>query len=107
MKKIAYFIYIISVYYYYIYYLYLYIKYYVIKITIYYLIDLNRQNVENVKITIKIIIYRYVSQWYIAPLHAQKLLLFIMQQSIKGTAMIVGGIFVPSLEGFATVIERV
>ncbi|XP_067211475.1 uncharacterized protein [Linepithema humile] len=45
----------------------------------------------------------YVSQWYIAPLHAQKLLLFMMQQSIRGTAMTVGGIFVPSLEGFATI----
>ncbi|XP_025075144.1 uncharacterized protein LOC112552918 [Pogonomyrmex barbatus] len=47
----------------------------------------------------------YISQWYEAPLHAQKLLLFMMQQSIKGTAMSVGGIFVPSLEGFATVIN--
>ncbi|XP_011864037.1 PREDICTED: uncharacterized protein LOC105559963 isoform X1 [Vollenhovia emeryi] len=45
----------------------------------------------------------YVSQWYDAPLHTQKLLLFMMQQTIKGTAMSVGGIFVPSLEGFATI----
>lgn len=29
----------------------------------------------------------------------------MMQQTIKGTAMSVGGIFVPSLEGFATVIN--
>ncbi|KYM85490.1 hypothetical protein ALC53_04733, partial [Atta colombica] len=47
----------------------------------------------------------YVSQWYNAPLHAQKLLLFMMQQTIKGTAISVGGIFIPSLEGFATVIN--
>ncbi|XP_018372346.1 PREDICTED: uncharacterized protein LOC108767123 [Trachymyrmex cornetzi] len=45
----------------------------------------------------------YVSQWYDAPLHAQKLLLFMMQQTIKGTAISVGGIFIPSLEGFATI----
>ncbi|XP_050461870.1 uncharacterized protein LOC126856908 [Cataglyphis hispanica] len=45
----------------------------------------------------------YVSQWYVAPPHAQKLLLFMMQQSIKGSTMSVGGLFVPSLEGFATI----
>ncbi|XP_036138663.1 uncharacterized protein LOC105836916 [Monomorium pharaonis] len=45
----------------------------------------------------------YVSQWYDAPLHTQKLLLFMMQQTIKGTALSVGDIFVPSLEGFATI----
>ncbi|TGZ45825.1 hypothetical protein DBV15_02677 [Temnothorax longispinosus] len=44
----------------------------------------------------------YVSQWYNAPLHAQKLLLFMMQHTIKGSAMTVGSIFVPSLEGFTT-----
>ncbi|XP_071630161.1 uncharacterized protein [Temnothorax longispinosus] len=47
----------------------------------------------------------YVSQWYNAPLHAQKLLLFMMQHTIKGSAMTVGSIFVPSLEGFTTLIS--
>ncbi|XP_070159834.1 odorant receptor 10-like [Polyergus mexicanus] len=45
----------------------------------------------------------YISQWYVAPPHAQKLLLLMMQQSIKGSTMSVGGLFVPSLEGFATI----
>ncbi|XP_072743849.1 uncharacterized protein [Anoplolepis gracilipes] len=48
----------------------------------------------------------YVSQWYVDPPRAQKLLLlFMMQQSIKGTTISVGGMFVPSLEGFAMVIS--
>ncbi|XP_019889423.1 uncharacterized protein LOC109611414 isoform X1 [Ooceraea biroi] len=45
----------------------------------------------------------YMSQWYNGPLHAQKLLLFIMQRSMKSTVMCLGNLFVPSLEGFATV----
>ncbi|XP_014482172.1 PREDICTED: uncharacterized protein LOC106748295 [Dinoponera quadriceps] len=45
----------------------------------------------------------YESQWYVAPLHAQKLLLFMMQRSIKSISIRLGGIFVPSLEGFATI----
>ncbi|XP_020291760.1 uncharacterized protein LOC109858677 [Pseudomyrmex gracilis] len=44
----------------------------------------------------------YMSHWYAAPPHAQKLLLFMMRQSVKGTFLSVGGLFVPSLEGFAT-----
>lgn len=51
-------------------------------------------------------ILRYGSQWYVAPPHAQKLLLLMMQRGIKGAFISVGGIFIASLEGFATVINH-
>lgn len=37
------------------------------------------------------------------PLHTQKLILFVMQRSSKNCMLLVGGIYVASLEGFATV----
>ncbi|XP_029168296.1 uncharacterized protein LOC114938471 [Nylanderia fulva] len=50
------------------------------------------------------IFYRtYNTEWYIAPLKAQKLLLFVMQRSMRHTTFVIGGLFVPSFEGFATV----
>ncbi|XP_026828744.1 odorant receptor 22c-like isoform X2 [Ooceraea biroi] len=45
------------------------------------------------------------AQWYTAPLHSQKLLLMVLRRSMKSTAIIVGGLFIPSLEGFATLIS--
>lgn len=41
--------------------------------------------------------------WYIAPLRTQKLILFLLQHGTKNFTIILGGIFVGSLEGFATV----
>lgn len=49
------------------------------------------------------ILYRYNVQWYTAPLKVQKLLLLIMQRSIRHCTIMIGGLFIPSLEGFATV----
>lgn len=48
---------------------------------------------------------RYNVQWYIAPLHIQKLILFLLQRGTKAfeNLVIIGGLFVGSLEGFATV----
>ncbi|KYQ48639.1 hypothetical protein ALC60_12320 [Trachymyrmex zeteki] len=43
----------------------------------------------------------YNGLWYTAPLHTQKLLLFIMQRGIINTVFICGKIYVASLEGFA------
>ncbi|XP_070510855.1 uncharacterized protein [Cardiocondyla obscurior] len=45
----------------------------------------------------------YITRWQSAPLQAQKLLPIIMQRSMKSCKMVVGGMFIPSLEGFATV----
>ncbi|XP_025073272.1 uncharacterized protein LOC105423827 [Pogonomyrmex barbatus] len=45
----------------------------------------------------------YNGLWYAAPLHTQKLLLFIMQKGTMNIGLTCGGIFVVSLEGFATV----
>jgi len=48
-------------------------------------------------------IFRYNSKWHMMPLHAQKLILFMMQRSSKNCKLLVGGIYVSSYEGFATV----
>jgi len=41
--------------------------------------------------------------WYVAPLRVQKLILFLLQHGTKNFTIILGGFFVSSLEGFATV----
>ncbi|KYN33058.1 hypothetical protein ALC56_12692, partial [Trachymyrmex septentrionalis] len=45
----------------------------------------------------------YNGIWYAAPLRTQKLLLFIMQKGTINVSLTCGGVFVASLEGFATV----
>ncbi|XP_039311466.1 uncharacterized protein LOC105197958 isoform X2 [Solenopsis invicta] len=70
---------------------------------IYYIFFCNYTSQKLIDQSIDVFYKTYMSQWYDAPLHTQKLLLFMMQQAIKGTAMSVGGIFVASLEGFATI----
>lgn len=61
----------------------------------------------NIKIQLSIflcdVFYRYNVQWYMAPLKVQKLLLLMMQRSMRHCTIIIGGLFIPSLEGFATV----
>ncbi|XP_071630131.1 uncharacterized protein [Temnothorax longispinosus] len=47
----------------------------------------------------------YSTQWYRAPLYAQKLLLMTLRQSTKNSKIIVGGLFVMSLEGLATLVS--
>ncbi|XP_019696738.1 uncharacterized protein LOC105182720 isoform X2 [Harpegnathos saltator] len=44
----------------------------------------------------------YCSYWYVAPLRAQKFLLFIMQRTTKNFYFVFGGIFMVSLKGFST-----
>ncbi|XP_011864202.1 PREDICTED: odorant receptor 4-like isoform X2 [Vollenhovia emeryi] len=44
----------------------------------------------------------YNVQWYIAPLHIQKLILFLLQRGSKTLTLQLGGIFILSLEFFAT-----
>ncbi|XP_036138645.1 uncharacterized protein LOC105832715 [Monomorium pharaonis] len=47
----------------------------------------------------------YNGLWYAAPLRTQKLLLFIMQKGTTNIGLTFGGIYVASLEGFATLIS--
>ncbi|XP_019882538.2 odorant receptor 47a-like [Camponotus floridanus] len=49
----------------------------------------------------------YNVQWYIAPLHIQKLILFLLQRGTKTfeNLVIIGGLFIGSLEGFATLVS--
>jgi len=42
--------------------------------------------------------------WYLAPLSIQKLLLFVMRNSVKNRTLTIGYIYVLSVEGFFTVI---
>ncbi|XP_071628231.1 uncharacterized protein [Temnothorax longispinosus] len=44
----------------------------------------------------------YNVQWYTAPVKVQKLLLLVMQRSMRHCTIMIGGLFIPSLEGFAT-----
>ncbi|XP_036138642.1 uncharacterized protein LOC105838264 [Monomorium pharaonis] len=44
----------------------------------------------------------YNVQWYTAPLRAQKLLLLVMQRGMRHCTIVIGGLFIPSFEGFAT-----
>ncbi|XP_025160111.1 odorant receptor 49a-like isoform X3 [Harpegnathos saltator] len=44
----------------------------------------------------------YEVQWYVAPIHVQKLILFLMLKNTKSYGLIIGGIYVASLEGFVT-----
>ncbi|RLU17681.1 hypothetical protein DMN91_009917 [Ooceraea biroi] len=46
----------------------------------------------------------YNTMWYLAPLPIQKLLLFVMQNSMKAHALLLGGIYVSCLEGFSTLV---
>lgn len=48
-------------------------------------------------------VHRYDVQWHIAPLHIQKIILFLLQRGAKDYTINVGGLFVGSLECFATV----
>ncbi|XP_025270299.1 uncharacterized protein LOC109610336 [Camponotus floridanus] len=43
--------------------------------------------------------------WYTAPLHIQKLILFLLQRGNKAFGLSIGGLFIASLECFATLIK--
>ncbi|XP_070151456.1 odorant receptor 30a-like [Polyergus mexicanus] len=47
----------------------------------------------------------YNVQWYIAPLYVQKLLLFLLQRNTREFTLGVGGLFIGSLECFATLVK--
>ncbi|XP_070152587.1 odorant receptor 30a-like isoform X2 [Polyergus mexicanus] len=45
----------------------------------------------------------YNVRWYVAPLHIQKLILFMLQRSTKAVSLNVGGLFAASLNCFASI----
>ncbi|KOC63596.1 hypothetical protein WH47_03098 [Habropoda laboriosa] len=49
----------------------------------------------------------YSSGWYTASVPAQKTLLYIMQHSIQDYNFSIGGLFVPSYQGFSTVTDSI
>jgi len=53
--------------------------------------------------SLHVINFRYKVRWYITPLSIQKLIMFLLQRGNKSFGLSVGGLFVASLECFATV----
>ncbi|XP_011859340.1 PREDICTED: uncharacterized protein LOC105556837 [Vollenhovia emeryi] len=47
----------------------------------------------------------YNVQWYRAPIHIQKMILFLLQKETKEFALNFGGLFIASMEGFATLVK--
>ncbi|XP_067216130.1 odorant receptor 43a-like isoform X2 [Linepithema humile] len=47
----------------------------------------------------------YNVQWYLAPLHIQKMLLFLLQRAASDFSLRVGGLFIASFECFATLVK--
>ncbi|XP_012056644.1 PREDICTED: uncharacterized protein LOC105619736 [Atta cephalotes] len=47
----------------------------------------------------------YNVEWYVAPLHIQKMMLFLLQKGTKAFHLILGGIFVASMESAAMLIS--
>jgi len=47
--------------------------------------------------------FRYNIDWYMASLRVQKLILFLLQKGSTDFKVNIGGLFIPSLEGFAMV----
>lgn len=46
---------------------------------------------------------RYRVEWYVTPLHIQRMILFLLTKGNKNFHLSVGRLFIPSLECFATV----
>jgi len=53
--------------------------------------------------SLSLLFHRYNVQWYKAPLRAQKMILFILLRGNKSFTLNIAGMFVISLECFATV----
>ncbi|XP_018361493.1 PREDICTED: uncharacterized protein LOC108760190 [Trachymyrmex cornetzi] len=52
-----------------------------------------------------IFVTAYNVQWYTAPLHIQSIILFLLQRGAKNFTLDVGGLFIGSLECFATLVK--
>ncbi|XP_011634441.1 odorant receptor 43a-like [Pogonomyrmex barbatus] len=52
-----------------------------------------------------VFIMAYKVRWYIAPLNIQKMILLLLQRGNKSFGLSVGGLFIASLECFATLIN--
>ncbi|XP_071637991.1 uncharacterized protein [Temnothorax longispinosus] len=52
-----------------------------------------------------VFITAYSVQWYVAPLHIQRMILFLLLKGAKDFTIIVGGILVSSIQCFATLVK--
>ncbi|XP_012056632.1 PREDICTED: odorant receptor 49b-like [Atta cephalotes] len=53
----------------------------------------------------QVFITAYSVQWYVAPLHIQRMILFLLLKGAKDFTIIIGKIFISSIECFATLIK--
>lgn len=60
-------------------------------------------NCSDALLLCSLIIHSYNVRWYVAPLYVQKVILFLLQRGSKTINLHLGGLFVLSLEFFATV----
>ncbi|XP_070160067.1 odorant receptor 9a-like isoform X2 [Polyergus mexicanus] len=61
------------------------------------------QNITNDNHHVFVTVYNV--RWYIAPLHLQKIVLFLLQRNSRNFTLNVGGLFVASIECFATLVK--
>jgi len=66
-------------------------------------IHLIRILIKKKQIIFSLQLRRYDIPWYAAPVHIRKLFIFILQRTIKGYALNIGGVIMVSLESFASV----
>ncbi|KYM96664.1 hypothetical protein ALC62_12711 [Cyphomyrmex costatus] len=75
-------------------------------------INIQNTTLKNEDLIVKGLIYaidihrqamKYNVQWYIAPLHIQRIILILLQRGVKTFTLSVGGLFIGSLECCATV----
>ncbi|XP_072758666.1 uncharacterized protein [Anoplolepis gracilipes] len=50
-------------------------------------------------------IIAYNARWYVAPLHIQRMILFLLQRESKTFNLCVGGLFIPSIKNFTTLLK--
>ncbi|KAH0948823.1 Or9e81 [Eciton burchellii] len=53
----------------------------------------------------EIFLVAYNIKWYITPIRIQKMILFLLQRNVRDFTVSIGRLFVPSLQGFATLVK--
>ncbi|XP_011634067.2 uncharacterized protein LOC105425151 [Pogonomyrmex barbatus] len=76
-----------------------------IFISIFYMFIANYIGQDVMDHTNQVFVTVYNVQWYVVPLHIQRIILFLLQRGTKDFTLRVGGLFIGSLECFATLVK--
>ncbi|KAL6260650.1 hypothetical protein P5V15_008169 [Pogonomyrmex californicus] len=76
-----------------------------IFISIFYMFIANYIGQDVMDHTNQVFVTVYNVQWYVVPLHIQRIVLFLLQRGTKDFTLRVGGLFIGSLECFATLVK--